>query len=103
MKRLARHALAAVLLLLPPAAAAQDAPQPVPPAVRAAQLRIETLEREIALLRRLHAAQSALLATAAPAAASARRIPRLPPSLCAEPELAAWCAALPLTFERPAR
>ena len=94
---------AAAALLLPLAALAQEAPAPVPPAVRAAQLRIETLEREVSLLRRLHAAQSALIAVAAPASASGRRIPRLPPSLCAEPALERWCAALPLTFERPPR
>ena len=121
----------AALTLFPPTAPAQDAPPPIKrqffpldrppsaagvpaaepasaepapsPAVAAAHARIEALRRETALLEALRAAQLRLIAWSEASAPVGRAPSRLPASLCAEPDLAAWCAALPATFGRPVR
>ena len=89
--------LAALLPALLPGPAAASAPAP---AVAAAHARIEALEREIALLDALRDAQLRLIAWSEASAPAGRAPSRLPLRLCAEPELAAWCAALPHTFGR---
>ena len=112
--------LPAAFALFPLTAQAQDAPPPIKrqelplgpppaaagvpaPAFAAAHARIEALRRETALLEALREAQLRLIAWSEASAPVGRAPSRLPASLCAAPDLIAWCAALPATFGRPVR
>ena len=91
-------AMAFVSLAMSPAAAQQRLSGSAAWGMERAFEELERLQAEVALLRRLGEAQAELLAWnreradagAGPAVLAAR--------LCAEPELTAWCRALPATF-----
>ena len=91
-------ALAFVSLAMSPAAAQQRLSGSAAWDMERAFEELERLQAEVALLRRLGEAQAELLAWNRERADSGAGPAVLAARLCAEPELAAWCRALPATF-----
>ena len=85
--------LAAMILILPAAARADESWS-----AERAFVELERLQAEVRTLRALAGAQAALLAWNRERAESGGGPAVLPEALCGEPEIEAWCRALPATF-----
>ena len=59
---------------------------------------VERLKREVALLSRLRDSQRSLLEWNTGRRKAGMPVEALPRTLCAHPEIAAWCGRLPVTF-----
>lgn len=94
--------IAAALLtacLLADPGVAEETPAPVRLQALAA---MEALQEELQVLSSLRDAQAALLAWNRENARTGAAPQALPPRLCHEPAIAAWCPLLPATFGRAA-
>ena len=91
-------ALALVSLAVSPPAAQQRVSGSAAWDMERALIEMERLQAEVAVLRRLGEVQAELLAWNRERADSGAGPAVLAARLCAEPELAAWCRALPATF-----
>ena len=78
---------------------AEETPAPVRLQALAA---MEALQEELQVLSSLRGAQAAMLAWNRESVRTGAAPQALPPSLCRDPAIAAWCPLLPATFGRAA-